>query len=986
MKKLIIIAFWIFTSCSTEAQEVLFANYFDINLNQTEGKAVFGKINLKRNKDIGNNPIPKDYHFVIDHSDTDIFNIETAFDNKGRIFGVLKVAPGKNTKNSPSLHNLRVLLKQESKVLSSVDIVIHVVKKTMWEDLIEGYYDVTVSNSRLYGRKKYSDPEILNLIKDLEENNGHFSFTSMYNKHPSEYRNAKELDHDWEAVVNCIGGMGYSYAKSVTYGKTSGNVANTQRLKRAIYKAVIQFTNNIPIEGNDVIVNGQPIGSELGDGFSKLGEHRFATHGLLTHQWRLTDGLAAPLVHIWPEVLKDLENGDKEAQKLYESVIRYYQLFFSIVPGRRAMNDISERWKNISDEKYSEGAWADANIAHRMRTLMVMPLLWIDYNRPITYVPYWYDDYFNGTEFEGMTFADNWSPQGVVSDVRNWCDKLSLPSHMFNQSGFHPDGTVTHHSGHNASDVAMLAYGFEWLTVVNNAINYFKNTVDPLRDENYQFLADRINYSYRRMVYKNSLDFVVAGRSFFSDLSDFGSNHVNKAITDMLEGKSATTIIDNEDELIELRTKLGARTHTHSETTAFWNGDYLMHRKEDKQISYYFSVKHKSVRTSGAEDFTKVRKSWHAGSGVFFLRVDGNEYDFKTMAKSDWHVLPGVTEAWETDPMPTGPASAALPGKNEFSGVLSNGSIGLAGYHHKPADSYTSANALKSTHLIGNLGVALGSSIQRKKSSKKTASIVTCIDQSELNAKLIYAIDGETYKIKSGENVRLEIEFTNPIWMHHKNKGYLIYPNGAQKLFIQTGNEINVTATDIKNNRSKNYIIALDHGVNPDANKSGYNYVLVANVKVDEMPKLLKSHAENMEKLISPEKYHALSLKKENLKQVVFYKAGTVSFKNYTITSDKPALIMLKDKGGQVELSFTDPLHSLATSEVTIQISEKLKEGTYSYSFPGINTRKGETALVKSNDEGTTIRISLPDSSDGEFYNYQEQMYAGAPIVLLLDK
>ena len=51
--------------------------------------------------------------------------------------------------------------------------------------------------------------------------------------------------------------------------------------------------------------------------------------------------------------------------------------------------------------------------------------------------------------------------------------------------------------------------------------------------------------------------------------------------------------------------------------------------------------------------------------------------------------------------------------------------------------------------------MALGSSIQRKKSSNKTASIVTCIDQSELDTKLIYEIDGETYKIKSEETIHI---------------------------------------------------------------------------------------------------------------------------------------------------------------------------------------------------------------------------------------
>ena len=981
MKKLLAVCIIVF-SVNLSAQEVFFASYFDIKINEKSGKEVFGKINLKRNKDVATVAIPKSYHFEITNKDTNIFELATEFDSKGRIFGVFKVAKHKNTGKKEGEYHLTVVLKENKEIVQTQDITIHVVAKTMWEYLTSEYTPVTIENSRLYGRKKYSETKLVEVLEDLETNDGRFSGTEMYEKHPSEYKSAKALDGTWEGVSIRIGALGYSYAKSKTHGLKSANLKNRQRLKRAIYSSVIQFTNAIPIEGDELLENGKPIGTELGDGFSK---NHYLSHGFLTHQWRAIDALAAPLVHIWPEVIKDMQNGDEQAKQLYEAVIRYYQLFFSVIPQRRAMDDVTQRWKNISDVNYSEGAWSDANISHRMRTLMVMPILWADYNRPITDVPYWYDDYFNGTKFEGLTFSKNWSPTGVVQDVRSWCDKLSLPSHVFNQSGFHPDGTVTHHSGHDASDVAMFAYGYEWLTTINNAIYYFKDTPYPVKDESYQFIADRLNYTYRRMIYKNSLDFVVAGRSFYGKTSDFGSKHVAHAISTLLEGKSPTTKIEDEEELIELKTSLKKKKHRHTETTAFWIADYLMHRKEDEKNNYYFSVKHKSVRTSGAEDFDKVRKSWHAASGVFLLRVDGDEYDNETLTKADWHVLPGVTEAWEVDPMPKGPASASLPGGNEFSGILSNGNIGLAGYHHQPIDTYTSAEALKSTHLSGVYGTAIGSAIQRKKSSDKTAPIVTCIDQSVLNSTLTYVIDGKMNTIKPGESIELVKELKSPIWMHHKNKGYLIYPNGTQKLLIKTGSKINVTDTKIKNNVSKNYIIALDHGVQPDATKSGYNYVQVANVSVKEMPELLKLYSNNTEKLIQ-EEYHAISFYKEKLRQVVFYKPGTVEFKDYTISADIPSLIMVKDLGSEIQLSFTDPLHSLSTSEVTIQISEKLKEGTYNYNFPGIKERKGESAHVVSNEKGSTITILLPDTKDALLYNYQEQMYAGAPVVLRLKK
>ncbi|MCG8306896.1 MAG: polysaccharide lyase beta-sandwich domain-containing protein [Cytophagales bacterium] len=986
MKNISLIIAGVLISYNINAQEILFADYFDINTNKESGSTVFGKVHLKRNKDVDKRKIPRDYQFEITDSDTNVFTIRTEFDRKGRIFGVLQVAPRKNTGLAPTSHKLTVALMQGKKTLVSKEITIHVVQKTVWEYFVDFYKPVTLSVARLHG-KKIKNKELSLLIGDLEKNNGKFLFADIYDKHPSEYAK-NELEKDWQSVASKIGGLGYAYAKSEKFGLPSGDPETIERLKRVLYKALVRYMSTIPIEPGDLTVDGKPTGTELGDGFSMLSEHGYASHGFVTHHWRVTDALGAALVHLWPAVLEDIAHGDEEALKLYDSAIRFFQLFFSIVPERRSMDNPLQRWKDISNKNYSEGAWSDANISHRMRTLMVMPIVWADYNRPITYVPYWYDDYYNGTEFEGMTFADKWSPSGVVLDLRHWCDKLSIPTHLYDQSGFHPDGTMSHHTGHQSSDVAMFAYGYEWLTTVNDAIGYFQNTAFPIEDKSYRFIADRLNYTYRRMLYKDYLDYTVAGRSFFSDLSNFGSRHVAKDIEELIDGKSPSTVIENEQELIELKNSLKKKAHSFTGTTSFWNADYLVHRKEDGGNKYFFSVKHKSVRTSGAEDFTKVRKSWHAGSGVFQLKVNGDEYSHEVMSNADWHTLPGVTEEWRTDEMPGGPASASLPGGNEFSGILSDGVYGLTGYHHKPIDKYTSAKALKSYHMVDRFGTALGSKIARKKKSKGTEPIVTCIDQSALSSVLSYRLNGKRKSIAPGESVNIAESLEGPSWVHHGSKGYLIFPVQNQQLFIKTGKEINVTATDLKIEKSANYILALDHGVTPDQEGAqGYHYVLVADVKVDDMPGLLDQYVADFTTHSAGSRYHALYSKKEELGQVVFYKPGRAKLKKQQwVETDHPAILMVKDLGKQLRISLVDPLHSLETAEIRIKVSEALRQGIYNYEFPGIKPREGEKVVVTSGGEGSVIAVSLPDKSDGKFYNYQEQMYAGAPIVITIEK
>ena len=174
-----------------------------------------------------------------------------------------------------------------------------------------------------------------------------------------------------------------------------------------------------------------------------------------------------------PDILDGISSGDEKSQEFYDSLIRYFQIFTAIVEGRRAIDNPDERWGEIQNIKYSAGAWADANLSHRMRTMLALPIIWADYNRPMTYVPYWYEDFYGGKPFKGFSFSTGWSPHGVLSDVAYWVSKNGIPTHRYSQSGYQPDGTISHHTGHG-TDAAMVAYGFEWLTGFNNGFLYFK--------------------------------------------------------------------------------------------------------------------------------------------------------------------------------------------------------------------------------------------------------------------------------------------------------------------------------------------------------------------------------------------------------------------------------------------------------------------------------------------------------------------------------
>ena len=103
--------------------------------------------------------------------------------------------------------------------------------------------------------------------------------------------------------VKTIGALGRSYALSEKYGRKS---ANGQRLKKILYQTIIQYANHIPVLPQDVSVNGKPLGTELGDGFALLKDHQIITHGLATHQRKVTDALIFPMVNLMPDLLEDM--------------------------------------------------------------------------------------------------------------------------------------------------------------------------------------------------------------------------------------------------------------------------------------------------------------------------------------------------------------------------------------------------------------------------------------------------------------------------------------------------------------------------------------------------------------------------------------------------------------------------------------------------------------------------------------------------------
>lgn len=968
------------------AHEKVLASYFDILVDSPEGTEVTGRIHLERNKDVHTMPVPEGYHFeILRQPEEALFRIETRYDLSKRMMGVLEVDKGKSTPSAPRNYRMIIALKDGDRQVEKFDVNVRIVRQTLWSLLYERYLPKTLRNPRMYGNKKCTDAEIGAMIEEVERNGGKFEGFRSYGTKPQDFDGRNTIEHDWISIASKIGQMGYAYAASEVYGP-EGRTDKRERLKNALYKAILAYTRSVPVEGDDVMIDGKPIGDCTGDGFSLLEADRIIGRQVPTHQWTMTDPLVVPALHLMPGLLEGMKKGDETCLQVHDALVRYFQIFMSVIKSRRAIDNPDERWGEIRDTLYSSGAWADANLGHRSRTMLALPLIWADYNRPMTYVQYWYEDFYGGKPFEGFSFQPGWSPHGVVSDVSYWMTKYNIPAHRYAQSGFQPDGTVSHHIGHG-TDAAMVAYGFEWLTECSEGYACFRDTPFKIADKHYQFQLDRLLEVYPKLFYKQRMDFLVAGRSFLHDMRRFALKTYPNAVRSLFRARSRDTRLERAEELEEVCRRLKENTYEHSGTHAYWVNEFLVHRRGENEPSFYASLKLKSERTVGAEDFDrKVRHSWHMGYGILPVKVDGDEYSDKVLKNFDWHALPGLTEEWRTDPFPLeGGSQASLPGKNKIAGVLSDGLNGMGIYHHLPAETYSSASAFKSYHFIEDKIVLLASGIAREREGQQK-DIATFVDQTALRGTLTWHANGKRHEIAPGESVNIAEPVEGVCWLHQGKKGYVLLPEGKLQLLIKTGKEIN--ATDPREAGGKpNFIIAIGHGSVPGEEWSdACRYIQLPNVSAEEMPEKVEALLGSLELVQKPKSAHAAYSADEKTWQYAFFRPDEIEAGGVKVVSDDVAEIMLRDTGDGWVLSVGNPMPDGKKQTLSFTLSLALKPGVYAYPVPGMNPYEGETVTVASEGARSRVTVELPDIRDAARYGCQSDLYSAVPVVVRIPK
>ncbi|MGF1749389.1 polysaccharide lyase family 8 super-sandwich domain-containing protein [Vibrio cionasavignyae] len=948
---------------------------FEIQVGSAENSVVIGSIGLSKSA------VAKDYDYkllTVDPNNEERYELRTYVDYSGVPRGEFVVAKGQTVKSVGETELAVGVFDADGQLVASRDVTIDEVTQTQWQTYFDRLKEFVLSSKRMWGDRYYSQSEVDSLTKMLRENNGSFTDLSIYKADLSANKstvNGKEF----EEAVNRIGGLGYAY-----YSESDRD--RKELIRVSIVKAFNRLAVIFPHKG--------------------FASNKNFTHADRTHQWRFLDALSLPLVYIFEETYQKSQGSDTEATTFLTNVNAYYQIAFDIPESDRDPERL--RYFLTEDMSKSPGTWADANRGHRLRSWSVLVGLWRDYNRPITDLEWWYEDYAPFKKLNTSIFPE-WTPTGSFSDLKVWGDTNSRRPYKYGQSGYLPDGSLSHHVSHR-QDMAMLAYGFEWYAEsVFEVAHLLQGTQWAMSATTFEETTEVMLYSYDRLIYKDALDFQAAGRTFLSSNANiFGSKNINKAITH-IEDASGDMEFGRSAELTQLQEDLVEQTHSNTSTTAFWNSDMLVHRNDaDPKASWYSSFKMQSSRTRGAESFHQA-PGMHNGSGVLQIKVLGNEYT-DARYNWDWHAIPGITEELKTDGIPMQSEQDAF-NPSPFAGTLSDGFTGLASFHYGSENTYTSATAKKSVFYLSEAVVALGSDVarvERDNDSSTYQSIITTIDQPRwFDTITYYTKEQGTDTIDCCIVKDKKVGSSDPAWFHQGRVGYITFPNSGQKQrhLLVTGSGVKDTLPTIGDDPV--FLLAVNHTAEPKDDEQFYHYVLVPNAIATEMPAKM-AYFEKHLTVINTSNAQGIRFNddEQDIYQVVFHQAGTVTLGENTITAAQPMLLQMTKLPQGWRITAQNPtahnkevVHDEGTkhkfgvtlkavkNELRVTTSINLHEGTYRYDTQGPTQKfvEGQEVSVASISEGSELLFNLPGNEDEKAYDYRQQLYSGMPAIITVE-
>ena len=431
--------------CVASGDEEIFAHFFDIPLDAAPGDEVTGRLHPKSNKEFS----ASTYEFSLLDDADGMFNVTGRRDYWGPVYGVLTY-----TGAAPlalGAYNVSAELRIDGVLRGCTDFAVQCSNETLMQRMLPRLIDYATGEGRLWGKEgkhKPSEAEVEAWIGELEANDGQLrdpatqTVYAFYNNTPGQRQTDTGFTDDWSAAIKVVGGLGYAYHTHAAY---AANATRRHRLRQAMYLGLEALARSLPLFHADVTdAAGRPVGADFGDGLANCDA---IAGNDKTHQWVFTDPLCLPALLLVGDLVREGARRDTRAQRLHAGLVYLFQPPFTLLVNRRRISGPGHRWDDLVELDHVNGAWADANRGHRYPGMAAMLGVWHDYNRPITYVPYWYADYdFRAAGLTeapgdavpaGFSLLPGWSPrcawQGLAGGDAQTCGAPTV---------LHSDGNV----------------------------------------------------------------------------------------------------------------------------------------------------------------------------------------------------------------------------------------------------------------------------------------------------------------------------------------------------------------------------------------------------------------------------------------------------------------------------------------------------------------------------------------------------------------
>ena len=445
-------------------------------------------------------------------------------------------------------------------------------------------------------------------------------------------------------------------------------------------------------------------------------------------------------------------------------------------------------------------------------------------------------------------------------------------------NSYHLHGTLLYSGGYGLSSVTSTLASIE---LVYGTKYYAEYTASKLA-----VLGNYVLDGLQRMSYKKIIDFCTVGRYI--------------ARTNETEGISIGTL----DRLIkadparttrytDYKNYINGTTFKTPGTKFFFKSDIMTRNG----ANYYMSARMISKRTIGTETTNgENRKGSYLPIGATNFYTSGNEY-YNIFPTWDWARVPGITAEdneiiWAIDD------KKSTAGTNSFSGGVSNGTDGICAFD----GNYNSITARKAYFIFGDAMVCLGMGI----TSVKANPIVTSVNQCFVNGT-VTMLNGTTQSTLAKST--LTNTYTNLKWVHQDNIGY-IFPQPASiivKNADQSGAWYDINVSHSKTVITNNVFSLWFNHTNAPTNAS-YQYIVAPNRNLSAFQTYSASHG--FEIVANSGSVQAVKNANAGLYGVVFYSAGTVNFgSNFSVTVDKPAIVLISGSGEDYKISVADPLY-----------------------------------------------------------------------------